>query len=97
MEEQAVVVGLKYGFVHSFPLNGVCTANARALASRQAAALESHSHAQNAATLDRSGNANAAGGTVLAVRNLGEGLTTLATGGSETRPRNVAYHPRLHV
>jgi len=47
--------------------------------------------------LDRSGNANAAGGTVLAVRNLGEGLTTLATGGSETRPRNVAYHPRIHA
>lgn len=76
----------------------VCpTANARVLASRQAPAIESHSHAQNAATLDRSGNANAAGGTLLAVRNLGEGLTTLATGGSETRPRNVAFLPRIHA
>lgn len=73
------------------------TANARALASRQAGGIQSHSHGQNAATLDRSGNANAAGGTVLAVRNLGEGLTTLAAGGSETRPLNTAYHPRLHV
>lgn len=73
------------------------TANARVLASRQAGAIQSHAHGQNAATLDRSGNANAAGGTVLAVRNLGEGLTTLATGGNETRPLNIAYHPRLHV
>ena len=45
IEEQAVVVGLKYGFVHSFPLNGVCTANARALASQQLQQLQSHHHA----------------------------------------------------
>ncbi|AUA58938.1 Uncharacterised protein [Achromobacter spanius] len=73
------------------------TANARELGSKQSDQFRSHGHAQNAATLDRSGNANAAGGTLLAVRNLGEGLTTLATGGAETRPMNAAYHPRIHA
>ncbi|MNL56944.1 hypothetical protein D3C87_1804700 [compost metagenome] len=73
------------------------TANARALGSKQSDQFRSHGHAQNAATLDRSGNANAAGGTLLAVRNLGEGLTTLATGGAETRGVNVAYNPRIHA
>ena len=67
------------------------------MGSRQAGAIQSHSHAQNAATLDRSGNANVAGGTLLAARNLGEGLTTLATGSAETRPANTAYFPRLHA
>lgn len=73
------------------------TANARALASRQLGAFQSHSHAQNSETLDRTGNANAAGGTLLAVRNVGNGLVTLASGGPETRPVNTAYHPRIHA
>lgn len=73
------------------------TANARALATRQLGAFQSHSHAQNSETLDRTGNANAAGGTLLAVRNVGNGLVTLASGGAETRPVNTAYYPRIHA
>lgn len=67
------------------------TANARALASRQADAFRSHAHTYNGTTLIAAG----AGSGVNIYGNY-SGNTT-ATGGSETRPENVAYHPRIHA
>ncbi|MFY2019121.1 phage tail protein, partial [Achromobacter xylosoxidans] len=67
------------------------TANARVLASRQADAFRSHTHTYNGTTLIAAG----AGSGVNIYGNY-SGNTT-ATGGSETRPENVAFHPRIHA
>lgn len=71
------------------------TANARALASRQAAAIESHSHA-----LPNVPSLNGSGASWKSADVPYNGLSTQATaaaGGAETRPRNVAFHPRIHA
>ncbi|MBN4679307.1 hypothetical protein HUS73_00890 [Pandoraea nosoerga] len=73
------------------------TANARTLGSTQAHALASHSHpmpipAYNSNQLFNPG----ANSTVY--QGLGPpNSATSATGGSETRPLNTAYAPRLHI
>lgn len=73
----------------------ILTANARALASRQAAAIESHSHA-----LPNVPSLNGSGASWKSADVPYNGLSTQATaaaGGAETRPRNVAFHPRIHA
>ncbi|MFY1849013.1 phage tail protein [Achromobacter dolens] len=72
------------------------TANARVLASRQLDAFKSHDHPELGARYDTSTTAGIT--TILhkGVETLGL-INTGPTGGAETRPRNVAYHPRLHV
>lgn len=73
------------------------TANARALGSQQAGAIQSHSHAlpqqifQDIAT-DR--YFQLGGGQRIAS---GVAVSTSAFGSAETRPRNLAYHPRIHA
>ena len=69
------------------------TANARTLASRQAPQIQSHAH-----NLRYSNTAGAVGGNQ-SVLDGGGALTysTLTTGGTETRPVNAAYHPRVHA
>ncbi|AOB29905.1 hypothetical protein AKI39_03175 [Bordetella sp. H567] len=69
------------------------TANARALGSRQTAQLQSHAHNL------RYSNTAAASGANQSVLDGGGALTytTLVTGGTETRPVNAAYHPRIHA
>lgn len=72
------------------------TANARPLASRQADAFKSHDHPELGARYDTSTTAGIT--TILhkGVETLGL-INTGPAGGAETRPRNVAYHPRLHA
>ncbi|MFY1921101.1 hypothetical protein ACOTCT_19625, partial [Achromobacter xylosoxidans] len=93
IQVKAVVIGLEYCFLHVDLLleNEICTANARVLASRQADAFRSHTHTYNGTTLIAAG----AGSGVNIYGNY-SGNTT-ATGGSETRPENVAFHPRIHA
>ncbi|CUJ29144.1 Uncharacterised protein [Achromobacter ruhlandii] len=85
------------------------TANARALANRQADSLRSHAHGT---LVQRSGGAP---GSAMPVVNDGNnqvpfnangsdsrytitsGAQTLTAGGSDTRPVNTAYAPRIHV
>lgn len=59
----------------------------RVLASAQADELESHTHTQRANAAGGAGFGNVSGS---ASTNNSDGGQTLATGGSETRPRNVA-------
>ncbi|MFY1849012.1 hypothetical protein [Achromobacter dolens] len=71
------------------------TANVRALASRQAQQLQSHSHA-----LPNVPSLNGSGASWKSADVPYNGLSTQATasaGGAETRPINTAYHPRIHA
>ncbi|MBB1625695.1 hypothetical protein [Achromobacter sp. UMC71] len=73
------------------------TANARAMASRQTGALQSHRHQ----LLGYLMSANPAGGGVFGLNTgAGSGASTTYigdTGGAETRPVNTAYPPRIHA
>lgn len=64
------------------------TANARVIGSRQADQFRAHTHGGTT----HSGQ-GAAGGSLL----VGGSGQTAATGGSETRPANVAFLPRIHA
>ncbi|MCD0496947.1 hypothetical protein LP085_08825 [Achromobacter sp. MY14] len=72
------------------------TANARVLGSRQGDGLRSHLHTLPNATWDAfsgtssMGSASGSSGTVIS-------RSTTSAGGAETRPVNVAYHPRIHA
>lgn len=73
------------------------TANARALASRQAGALQAHRHLLYGYLM----SANPTGGGLFGL-NTGSGSGTSSTyigdtGGQETRPVNTAYCPRIHA
>lgn len=73
------------------------TANARALASRQAGALQAHRHQLFGYLM----SANPTGGGLFGL-NTGAGSGASSTyigeaGGPETRPQNAAYHPRIHA
>ncbi|MFY2086554.1 phage tail protein [Achromobacter xylosoxidans] len=68
------------------------TANVRALASRQTQQLQSHQHGSLA--IGFGDGSLGPGATSYAL--YGAGATGFA-GGTETRPMNVAYHPRIHV
>lgn len=61
------------------------------MGSRQEEQFKSHSHGYNGTTLVATG----AGAGVNIYGNF-TGNTTTA-GGTETRPRNVAYNPRIHI
>ncbi|KOQ29775.1 hypothetical protein ABW35_03425 [Achromobacter xylosoxidans] len=72
------------------------TANARAMASHQRDAYGRHSHLMLDTLWDTySGTQlfNTAGGK----NGFGSSRSTELSGGAETRPRNTAYHPRIHV
>ncbi|MFY3055325.1 phage tail protein, partial [Achromobacter xylosoxidans] len=71
------------------------TANARAMGSRQAGDFSSHVHTLPGGTWDTFSGSSAmsSGGTSGTV--IGRGTT--AAGGKETRPMNVAFHPRIHA
>lgn len=73
------------------------TANARALGGKQAGDFASHAHALPNGTWDTfSGLSNlVSSGSGSSGYVIGRGTT--ATGGKETRPVNVAYHPRIHA
>ncbi|WP_053497675.1 hypothetical protein [Achromobacter xylosoxidans] len=64
------------------------TANARALASRQADQFRSHAHGGTTHSAQGAGGGNLLTGA--------SGQTTTA-GGTETRPVNTAYHARIHA
>lgn len=71
------------------------TANARSLGSRQADGIREHAHGiAGAAQIDGAG-----GAVSRKADNIGTTSTAGIVGGgrSETRPVNIAYHPRLHV
>lgn len=77
------------------------TANARALASRQAGAVERHRHYASNSNLW--GPVGTASGGAVAIYSLGS-QSGFETGDgsaqglkSETRPMNAAYHPRIHA
>lgn len=71
------------------------TANARVLGSRQADQLRSHAHGlPNLPSLNGSGSSWKSADVPY------NGTATQATasaGGTETRPTNTAYHPRIHA
>lgn len=80
-----------------FMLDVRLTANARALASRQAGALQAHRHLLYGYLM----SANPTGGGLFGL-NTGSGSGTSSTyigdtGGQETRPVNTAYCPRIHA
>lgn len=71
------------------------TANARALGSRQADAIKEHAHGiTGAAQIDGAG-----GAVSRKADNVGTTSTAGIVGGgrTETRPNNLAYHPRIHA
>ena len=68
------------------------TANARVLGSRQGMQIQSHWHTMNSSTMSvQSGSSGSA------LTPIGSGAGTNSTGGTETRPLNVAYHSRIHT
>ncbi|MFY1892318.1 phage tail protein, partial [Achromobacter xylosoxidans] len=73
------------------------TANARALASRQAGAFPAHRHqllGELWDTVSGTSQMQSSGGK----SGFGNSRWTETAGaGSETRPMNVAFHPRIHV
>lgn len=69
------------------------TANARALASRQVQQVQSHQH--GSLSIGFGNGSLGPGETSYAL--YGAGGATGFAGGTETRPMNVAYHPRIHV
>lgn len=72
------------------------TANARTLGTRQSAALAKHSHTLTmfpSSTVFPAGNYSA----VMQTPGDSPSSATNETGGSETRPVNTAYAPRIHV
>ncbi|CUI71933.1 phage tail protein [Achromobacter xylosoxidans] len=71
------------------------TANARPLGSRQQDAFREHSHPLSVNREQVSGGGSGSAGLLLA--SLGGGGGTSPAGGRETRPANVAYHPRIHA
>lgn len=71
------------------------TANARALASRQAQAVQQHAHGIGFRISPNRVEA-VTGDQAWALLD-GSGMATGSAGGAETRPVNTAYHPRLHV
>lgn len=71
------------------------TANARVMASRQAQAVQQHAHGIGFRISPNRVEA-VTGEQAWALLD-GSGMTTAAAGGTETRPMNTAYHPRLHV
>lgn len=71
------------------------TANVRALASRQADSFRNHSH-----PLPNVPSLNGSGASWKSADMPYNGLSTQATvavGGTETRPVNVAFLPRIHA
>lgn len=71
------------------------TANARALASRQVQAVQQHAHSIGFRVSPN--RVEAITGEQAWALLGGSGMTTDAAGTAETRPRNVAYHPRVHA
>lgn len=70
------------------------TANAAALGVYKADALRSHTHAQQTNTIINGGSLIYAGGSGSA---WGQGGTTQAAGGTESRPKYVALYSRIHI
>lgn len=68
------------------------TANARTLATRQAQQVQSHLHTSLAVGVGEGSLGLGQSSYAL----YGSGTTGLS-GGPETRPMNIAYHPRIHV
>lgn len=71
------------------------TANARALASRQAQAVQQHAHGIGF-RISPNRVDTVTGEKAWALLD-GSGMTTAGAGGAETRPINTAYHPRIHA
>lgn len=72
------------------------TANARALGSRQAAQVRVKSKTWRIIGTDSDSTAYALpGGTSQGISQMDSLLPDAGT--AETRPRNVAYHPRIHA
>ena len=72
------------------------TANARSMGSRQASQVERHRHepSGDGFLVSGAGNTRLTSGSGSLVDYVG---AMLPYGGSETRPINVSYHPRIHV
>ncbi|WP_353191952.1 phage tail protein [Pandoraea pnomenusa] len=70
------------------------TANARTLGTRQTGQIQAHDHQYLTSNTNTSGLAKAA---VRANTDGAADLRTESAGGSETRPINTAYAPRLHI
>ncbi|MFY2033747.1 hypothetical protein ACOTDT_16540 [Achromobacter xylosoxidans] len=73
------------------------TANARAMGGRQVDQFKSHAHIE--AFSSGTGSSYTAvtfGGQTAAVISQSN-IPTSNVGGTETRPVNVAYHPRIHA
>jgi hypothetical protein len=68
------------------------TANARALGSKQAQQIQAHAHAFN-----YSNKAPISGNQAVLDGAGSLGFSTTNAGGSETRPLNTAYFPRIHA
>ncbi|WP_156330714.1 hypothetical protein [Achromobacter dolens] len=71
------------------------TANARAMASRQAQAIQQHAH-EIAFRISPNRVEAVTGAQAWALLD-GSGMTTAGAGGAETRPINTAYHSRIHT
>lgn len=68
------------------------TANARELGSRQLQQLQAHAH-----SFSYSNKAPISGNQAVLDGSGSLGFSTTSAGGSETRPANTAYHPRIHA
>lgn len=71
------------------------TANARTLGSRQGGKFESHRHSFALTPGGWTGGGSGSNGFM--VTGTGTGGVVDPAGGSETRPTNAAYHPRIHA
>lgn len=76
-------------------LDASFTANARLLGSRQGGQFASHRHSFALTPGGWTGGGGGSNGFM--VMGAGSGGVVDLTGGSETRPANAAYHPRIHA
>jgi len=76
-------------------LDVVLTANARPMGSRQSGKFESHRHSFALTPGGWTGGGGGSNGFM--VMGAGSGGVVDPTGGSETRPINVAFPPRIHA
>ncbi|MFY2019123.1 hypothetical protein ACOTDS_27540, partial [Achromobacter xylosoxidans] len=104
IQVKAVVIGLEYCFLHVDLLleNEICTANARAMGTRQADTFRRHSHRFQTSTVTGAsiGEGLAVHRNMMSATNIvwnNAGSTIDDSGGNETRPLNTAYHPRIHA
>jgi hypothetical protein len=75
----------------------ICTANARLLGSRQIDAFRSHSHGLTAGPNNLQTSATPNANDVGRSGVTETGGSTQISGGTETRPLNTAYPPRIHA